>query len=359
MARPNLCLRSQQGLTLLELLVTAVISSIILGVSLGLIVTQRRQYINQQATTDVDQTIQSSMDLIGADVRQTGEKVGLGLGLPIIRIINGSGTAPDTLVLQRKLLTQDLTVCAQVGPSSTSIRVVDKDKAASQVGCRFTDGPPAKGLPDNVEEWKAYRCQLSATKTACALPPGDCKQTTPASLNDECSWAYIHSPITGKGEFFLYSGEAQVGAAVDETYRLNTSPSTPIGSTTGWTYPEGSKLYILEERRYALGAPDARGDRILELSLVDRDTNTTFNNAPLQIVNRLRDFQVKGIDATGAEIDAFNVNNPPTFPYGDWTALKAIKISFSAENIGPDAKPVIQTLTSQFFPRNSLSRPAP
>jgi prepilin-type N-terminal cleavage/methylation domain-containing protein len=347
MARPNLSLRSQQGLTLLELLVTVVVSSVILGVSLGLIVTQRRQYINQQATTDVNQTIQSSMDLIGADVRQTGEKVGLGLGLPIIRVIDGGGTAPDTLVLQRKLLAQDLTVCANVKSNASSIRVVDK----STVACPFTDGTPSNGVPDNVEEWRAYRCQLSATKTNCVAPPGDCKQTMPASANDECSWAYIFDSNTGEGEFFLYSGEAQEGSPKDQRYRINVETSITKN------YPAGSKLYILEERRYALGAPDARGDRILDLSLVDRDTNTIFSNAPLQIVNRLRDFQVEGIDSTGTEIDTFN--DFSTFPYGDWTALKAIKISFKVENIGPDAKPVIQTLTSQFFPRNSLSRPAP
>lgn len=351
MARPNLFLRSQQGLTLLELLVTVVISSIILGVSLGLIVTQRRQYINQQATTDVNQTVQSAMDLIGVDVRQTGGKVGLGLGLPIIRIINGGGTAPDTLVLQSKLLTQDLTVCDKVNGNPVSIRVVDK----SAVGCTFTDGgSPPNGVPDNVEEWRAYRCQISATKPACIAPPGDCKQTTPTSSNDECSWAYIFNPDTGDGEFFLYSGEAQEGSAANQRYRINKSVATSITKK----YPVGSKLYILEERRYALGATDAKGDRILELSLVDRDTNTVFNNAPLQIVNRLRDFQVKGIDETGAEMDAFNVNDPPKFPYEDWTALKAIKVSVSVEKAGADA-PIVQTLTSQFFPRNSLSRPAP
>jgi type II secretory pathway pseudopilin PulG len=352
MARPKVFLKShlksQQGLTLLELLVTALVASIILGVSLGLVVTQRRQYINQQATTDVNQTIQSSMDLIGTDVRQSGEKVGLGLGLPIIQVIDGGGTAPDTLVLQRKLLAQDLTVCDKVKSNASSIRVVDK----SDVVCPFADGPPPNGLPDNVEEWRTYRCQLSSTKPNCLVPPGDCKQTTPASANDECSWAYIFNPNTGDGEFFLYSGEAQEGSPKDQRYLINKSAAT---SNFTKTYPVGSKLYILEERRYALEAPDARGDRILDLNLVDRNTNTDFNNAPLQIVNRLRDFQVKGIDATGAEIDAFN--NPSTFPYEDWTTLKAIKLGFSVENIGPDAKPVIQTLTSQFFPRNSLSRP--
>lgn len=355
MARPNFFLRSQQGLTLLELLVTVVVSSVILGVSLGLIVTQRRQYINQQATTDVNQTIQSSMDLIGIDVRQAGEKVGLGLGLPIIRIINGGGTVPDKLELQRKLLTQDLTVCDPVAGNPASIQVVDNADAGSQVGCRFTDGPPANGLPDNLEEWRTYRCQLSAAKPACLAPPGDCKQAAPASLNDECSWAYIFNPNTGDEEFFLYSGEAQEGPAADQRYRLNKSGATSFTKN----YPIGSKLYILEKRLYALGEEDARGDRILNLSLIDRNTNTDFSGQPLAIVNRLRNFQVEGIDSTGAGMPAFNVNDPPAFPYEDWTTLKAIKVSFSVENIGPDATPVIQTLTSQFFPRNSLSRPAP
>jgi type II secretory pathway pseudopilin PulG len=338
-------LKSQYGFSLLELTVTVVMSVIILGVSLSLIATQRRQYLNQQANTDTNQTIQSAMDFIGTDIRQAGEKIGPGLNLPVIRIQDGAAGAPDELLLQRKLLDTALNVCQDVPAGvNTTIKVSDKTPPASSI-CRFTDSPALPKVPnsisDDVDGWHDFRCKVGPSKADCDLkPPGNCIQN--GGDNDQCSRAYIYDPTNGNGDFFIYIGE-------------NTADQIQVTATFTHSYPaaHNPQLYLLEQRRYFLSdPPNTNGDRSLNLETIDRDNDTTY-----QIVNRLRDFQLRGLIANTWNT-AFNVAPLTTAPpYADWQTVQSVEVSLSALNGGPDANPTIQTLTSQFFPRNSLSRP--
>jgi type II secretory pathway pseudopilin PulG len=330
-------LRSQSGFSLLELTATVVISFIILGVSLSLITTQRRQYLNQQANTDTNQTLQSAMDFIGTDIRQAGENVGPGLNLPIIRLVDGAAGAPDELWVQRKLLDTALNVCQDVHPGANVIKVSDKAPPSGSP-CRFTDTTvPANLISDDVDSWHNFRCRVGPSKANCVNPPGNCMQN--GGTNDECSWAYIYDPVVGRGEFFTYFGE-------------NTTDQIQVDATfvNDYLVANNPQIYILEQRHYFLSAPDAKGDRILNLANVNRNENTTY-----QIVNHLRDFQLKALVANAWIDTGFNPNS--IGPYTDWQTLQSAEVTLRAINSGPDANPTIQTLTSQFFPRNSLSRP--
>jgi type II secretory pathway pseudopilin PulG len=343
MPLPTPHFKSQYGFSLLELTVTVVMSVIILGVSLSLIATQRRQYLNQQANTDTNQTIQSAMDFIGTDIRQAGEKIGPGLNLPVIRLKDGAAGVSDKLVLQRKLLDTALNVCQDVPAGfNTTIKVSDKAPPAGSL-CRFTDSPALPKVPnsisDDVDGWHDFRCKVGPSKADCVNPPGNCTQN--GGTNDECSRAYIYDPTNGNGDFFIYFGE-------------NTADQIRVAATLTYSYPaaHNPQLYFLEQRKYYLSAANASGDRTLTLETIDRDSSTTY-----QIVNRLRDFQLRGLIANTWNT-AFNVAPLATDPpYADWQTVQSVEVSLSALNGGPDANPTIQTLTSQFFPRNSLSRP--
>jgi type II secretory pathway pseudopilin PulG len=333
-------LKAQSGFSLLELTVTVVMSFIILGVSLSLIITQRRQYLNQQANTDTNQTLQSAMDFIGTDIRQAGENVGPGLNLPIVRLVDGGAGAPDELWVQRKLLDTALNVCKDV-PSGTNTEIEVSDKTPSSgSSCRFTDTTvPPNSISDDVDSWHNFRCRIGPGKTTCNKS-GTCKQN--GGANGECSWAYIYDPVKGTGEFFTYFGEntsdqIQVVANFSNKYRVKDKP----------------QIYILEQRHYFLSAPNVKGDRILNLETRDRDEVASY-----QIVNRLRDFQLKGLVANAWIANGFNASPVPVVPpYTDWQTLQSVEVTLNAVNGGPDANPTIQTLVSQFFPRNSLSRP--
>jgi type II secretory pathway pseudopilin PulG len=332
-------LKAQSGFSLLELTATVVISFIILGVSLSLIITQRRQYLNQQGNTDTNQTLQSAMDFMGTDIRQAGENVGPGLNLPIVRLVDGGAGAPDELWVQRKLLDTALNVCKDV-PSGTNTEIEVSEKTpSSKSSCRFTDTTvPPNSISDDVDSWHNFRCRVGPSKANCVNSPGNCKQN--GGANDECSWAYIYDPVNGTGEFFTYYGEntndqIQVVANFSNKYRVKDKP----------------QIYILEQRHYFLSdPPNAKGDRILTLETINRDENTTY-----QIVSRLRDFQLRALVANAWIDTGFNANS--TGPYTDWQTIQSVDVTIRAVNDGPDANPTIQTLVSQFFPRNSLSRP--
>jgi type II secretory pathway pseudopilin PulG len=339
----KLHLKAQSGFSLIELAATVVMSFVILGVSLSLITTQRRQYLNQQANTDTNQTLQSAMEFMGTDIRQAGENVGPGLGLPIVRLLDGAAGAPDELWVQRKLLDTALNVCEDVSAGTRgTIKVSDKAPVPI-AGCSFSDdaAPPkvANSISDDVDAWKNFRCRVGPSKADCVIDPpvNSCNQN--GGTNDECSWAYIYDPTNGKGEFFVYYGE-------------NTTNQILVSATFANNYPvvNQPKIYILEQRHYFLSAPDAKGDRILNLETRGRDDNTSY-----QIVNRLRDFQLRGLVANDWISTGFNVNS--VGPYTDWQTLQSVEVKLNALNSGPDATSPIQTLSSQFFPRNSLSRP--
>jgi type II secretory pathway pseudopilin PulG len=369
-SRFNPSSKTQQGLSLVELLITVIISTVILSVSLGLIVTQRRQYLNARANTDTNQTLQVAMDMIGTDIRQVGEKIDPSLRLPVIQIEDGSAGDPDTLVLQRKLLAIELSVCkTTVSGSPAVITVADK----TLKNCTFQDAPskdasgtiaPPDGVPDNVAEWQKYRCGLDKIP-GCQNPSGNCQQT--GGTNPECSWAYIYDPTNGYGEFFLYTGEVPIpNSSNPQQYQIQIQfPGGPkLGDPPSFarSYPftpaavsiaDEPKLYIFEQRTYRLSEPDTAGDRTLQLTQVDPQTNIGTFNQPYDLVSHLRNFQVQGIDAAGAFIAPFN----ETLPYTDWQTLQAIEVQLDAPNRAPNAVNPIKTLTSQFFPRNSLSSP--
>jgi type II secretory pathway pseudopilin PulG len=338
--------RQSAGLSLLELLVTVVISTVILSVSLSLIVSQRRQYLDQQANTDTGQTLQAGMEMIGNDIRQSGEQVGSGTGLPVVRLIDGASGAPDQLQLQRRLLAKELNVCLDVNPGSPdSITVADK----ANPNCGYSDGD-ANAVPDDAQEWRTFRCQQDGADGCLAAPPANCQQA--GGSDRECAWAYLYDPANGRGEFFIYQGERADPANADR-YQIQVQ-SIPLQTTfTNFYSVAGSigtrpKLYILEQRQYSLSAPDATGDRTLQLHLMDAQNNITYS-----LVNRLRNLQVRGLSAAGW-VDRFNAGAPP---FDNWQALQSLQVRLEAANNGPDAAVPLQSFTSQFYPRNSFSRP--
>jgi type II secretory pathway pseudopilin PulG len=319
---------SSAGLSLVELLVAAVISTVILSVSLGLIVTQRRQYVNQQASTDTRQTLQAGMEMIGNDIRQAGEQTSVRTGLPVLRLFDGTSGAPDQLQIQRKLIAQELNVCRDVAAGNPgSITVADRGDPT----CGYSDGD-TNGIPDDVQEWRTFRCQQDGV-AGCVAPPGNCQQA--GGNNRDCVWAYLYDPISGQGEFFIYAGE-QADPANPNRYQIQIE-SVPLQITFNNSYsalgPAGTrpKLFILEQRQYVLSAPTAAGDHTLQLQLIDAQNNVSY-----AIVNRLRDLQVKVLSAAGW-VDQFNASNPPS---DRWQTIQSV-----------------QVFTSQFYPRNSFSRP--
>ena len=331
--------KNNKGFTLVELLVTTLISAVILGASLSLIVDQRKQFITDQNRTQVSQNLRTGMDLIGADVKRAGEGLEKDSKQPVIVLIDEShpnnDSDADELILQRKLIPEKLAVCEDVAAGASSITV----SIASGSGfCRFSSNetPTADEFTDQLNIFRDYRCQEDGTAGCAGSPPDNCDDD-----DDECTWAYIYNPNTNSGEFFWYVFE-DVDSTDPELNRIYLGGSSSLASN----YPaaDNPEIYLLEEQEYRL-----KGD-VLEL-VVNRQESES-----LRLINQVQDFQVT-LQASGASNSSFNPNgfNSGGVQPPEWEKIEHVEVILVTEN--PAQSDLItlsedrRTLTSKFFPR--------
>ncbi|MBA2667277.1 MAG: prepilin-type cleavage/methylation domain-containing protein [Trueperaceae bacterium] len=293
-------------MTLIEVLIAAVISVMVLGVVLAMTMSSRQISNVDSLRTDLNQNLRAGMDLIGTDIRISGERLGTRSGSQVtaIEVIGGS-----ELVLRRNLVDAVLPVCADDQnqfATGTSILVAstDADFLLANPRCQVIDNEVPAGWPDNVTAWRNLRL-----------------------ANGGSMRAYLFTPAGGgQGEFFTYDGETAVPAAIQR-------------NATAWanTYDiaDGVRLYLLEERRYRLVG------NVLEVIVNGNDT------APLRLINDVSDFQVRAVMRNGdVRTDLGSAQS--------WTNVAAIEISISGA-VTRQRTDVERTLTSRFFPRNVLS----
>ncbi len=332
---------SNKGFTLVELLVTTLISSIILGASLSLIVDQRKQFVTDQNRTQASQNLRTGMDLVGTDVKLAGERLEEDFEQPAVVLIDESHSNntsdADELVVQRKLIPEKLGVCADVAAGASSITV---SIASGSDLCTFSSNetPTADEYTDLLNIFRDYRCEEDGT-AGCA------RTTAPGAGNcdDECTWAYIYNPNTNSGEFFQYAFE-DVDSTDPELNRIYLGGSSTLASN----YPaaDNPEIYLLEEREYRLNG------EVLEL-VINRQ-----NSEPLRLINEVQDFEVT-VQASGASNSSFNPDGVPTTAL-NWRDIEHIEVELKTNN--PATSDLIElsedkrTLSSKFFPRNIISK---
>lgn len=390
---------SNKGFTLVELLVSTLVAGVILSVSLGLINEQRRQFLGDRSRTEANQTIRTSMDLIGADIKRTGANLSSDPAiLPGITLLNGSGTVGaadefDRLILQRRPITDILPVCQDLsaGTTQTTIDVsaftpTPADPALPPIDtCGFSNGNDSDvpDVPDSLEQFRSYRWSLddpintvipvrdrnSGGNDQLPAAPTDCVQL--GGADTECSWAYIHDPDPddnpatndGRGEFFLYMFEDSGNCdelAGRTCFRLHAYPNptaTVVANRGQWQFTythdvggalgQQPRIFILDEREYSLAAdPNIPDAEILQLTL-------NRQNPPIALVNQLSDFRVEA--RVGGVWE--NVFDPPID--GNWQDVEKLRVILEASNPATSDQIDIpenrRTLTSEFFPRNSKS----
>ena len=353
---------SNKGFTLLELLIAAVVSLIVLGLALKLIVDQRKLFVEDQARTQVNQNSRAAIDLVGTDIKQTGERL-IGTPLPVVQVINGASSSPDQLVLQRRVISEVLPVCQTISGSQSTIIVSTNP---GNTACPFSDADTATNpLPDNLQQWQKNRCSKDDNDV--------CNRTTDITVDDsclaqggsdrECLWAYIYNPVNKQGEFFHYAFESSFTSGGTTQYRIHRARSATANTWLNtYTYtaptvaspnPINPVLYVLEERHYKLvNNLSLTGDKVLEL-IINRQTTK-----PIRLVNQLSNFQVQAflVSAPLVPVDEFNATIP-TSPatFSNWQQIQAIKVELTAaKKLKPtDLNP--PQISSKFFPRNAAS----
>jgi len=285
------------------MLVALAVGSGLLGVAITMALGSRQMFATDETRTRVQQSLRTSLDLLGIDVRQAGER--LPGDFPAIEIVNGVSGAPDTLILRRNLLNEVLPLCETLTVDDVDDEVLVADAGADPApGCSPVPDGDADGVPDNIDSWLDFR-----TAAAAAVP------------------VYLFNPTAGVGEWFLFDGPGSSGDLF-----LEKANDDPWQAT--YDIDEQGRVYVLEERRYTLN-----GD-LLEF-LVNLSTT------PIHVAANLTDFQVRAIMADGTTVESLTAAD-------EWTGLAAIEVSIAATN-GIDSDAISGELSARFFPRNVLS----
>jgi type IV pilus assembly protein PilW len=282
------------------------VTTVIAGATLTIALSTRGMFETDQHRTTINQNLRAGIDLLGIDVRQAGER--LPFDAPAVQINDGSGGAPDTLILRRNMLDYVLPLCKDIlaGSSADSVFVGRKMLPGSgkiPQGCIPVPDENGDGWPDNMEAWKEYRI-----------------------ANGGKILAYAHNPVTGEGEFFVYDDEDN---STFHLHKLNTEK---------WKYTyqtnQEPRIYILEQRSFRL-----QGD-ILQC-IVNEDTSNALN-----LVNRMRDFQVRAVFKDGTI--------QSTLAGKAWTDLESLDVTLTAGE-SFQLRDMDRTVETRFFPRNILS----
>ena len=343
------------GFTLIELIIGGAVSLLVISVTLGLVVEQRRLFLGDQQSIDYNQNLRAASDFIGTDIKQVGERVEASSPIPVVTLVAGSGSDPDALILQRKLLEEKLVICDDISTGDTEIVIAD-----SALGCNYDDGD-TDNLTDNLGEFKRYRCKLE-TNPSCTRGDDDTTDEAIAALSDcdnECVYTYIYDPANNRGEFFLYTDEiyeTNIGA----TETKNKLKIIPLGTSNQLTYSysktsnpnDGPVIYILEEKKYGLC------DGVLQLTVNRRPAYgddcpyPTSSPQPVRLVDGIDDLQVR-VQTSGGWVTTFNED---LANITDFTEIESIELSLETEaneRISTNSKTL--TLSTKFFPRNTKS----
>lgn len=312
------------GFSLVELLVSSIIATSVLGLASSIVFSNRNLYLKDASRTQVNQNIRGTLDIIGSDIRQAGER--LPDDFPAVVVDNGTladPNSPDTLFVYRSLSDVVLSICADISSSNSnpvSIAVVPSIPTTS-----------AECLPDplkdaQITEWDTF-----------------------LSENPNIVNAYIYDQTNTVGEFFLLDS---IDAGNYQIIRA--------GGSGNWTrnYSAGNdvRVYLLEERQFFLSNLDPDPANCLNpgefLTLV---INNDCANQRFGLSGDMEDFQVQVCQQTTALCN-------PSLSFADsaaevtgWSDISSVDVSVTSSIDFAAGRATQRTVDSRFFPRNVLS----
>ncbi|BDM77342.1 PilW family protein [Acaryochloris marina] len=335
---------SNKGFTLVELLVTTLIATVVLVSSLGLISDQRRRFVSDQVRAESNQTLRVGLDLIGADIKNTGDFLETDINLPVVTVIDGASGAPDEIILQRKLISDTLTVCEDVNAGATTTITVAVRPGAGD--CPIYSDGNNDDLNDPLTLARRERCEqddVAGCARNAALAANTC--------DDECVTAYIYDPVNQEGEFFSYMFEEPDASPNPTLNRIYLGDSATFANT--YQLANRPIIYLLEQRHYRLN------NNVLQLS-VNRGNFVS-------IVNQVADFQVQAQLTTNPNPqDSFNSNPSVSGDPGvyqqttPWQTLQFLQVDL--QSVDPSESDLTELdadqrqIASRFYPRNARSQ---
>lgn len=307
--RPS-SLSSAKGMTLLELLVAAAVGVLVLGLAFSVTVANRRVYEVDQARTALNQNLRAAVDMIGADVRQAGER--MPADFSPIAVVDGS--PGDTLTLRRSLHNVVLPVCGDLRAGSNEDKIdVARKNHPPNAACAFNDEDD-NNRDDGIDEWRAFRCAQDGV-------PG-CQGNAQERVR-----AYVYNPVSRQGEWIVYDAEDSSGFKIHKANNERWQHDYEVDDLP--------RVYALEERTYRLSGG------MLQLVMNGDAANARNVTAGATALS------VRALMQDGSWKTSLG-------PGDDWTDVAALEVQLTVR-AAARGRTLERTLGSRFMPRNILS----
>ena len=310
--KPSSPSSAEGGFTIIELLVSAAITLMLLGLAFNLILSNQKVYRLDKARTATNQNLRAALDLIAADIRQAGER--LPDTFPAIKVKNGKH-----LYVRKNLNDTVLPVCEDINKNDTKTTITVSSTETEPAVCTIVDVDDDNNTYDDRQEaWRKYRCQQDGTSEC-----GDGKDM-------EQVQAYIFSSTHNEGEWFTYKGDDLPNHQIEI-----------LSKTFSKNYAKGiSTLYLLVEHHYKVN-----NNNVLVLIRKGVHSDT------IKLIEGVEDFQVNvKVSGDNDEKKNFNVGNA----WYPWTKIEAVNVTITVkESSGKHT--VTRTISGSYFPRNVLS----
>jgi prepilin-type N-terminal cleavage/methylation domain-containing protein len=367
---------SDKGFTLIELIFGLLIMLLVGGFAMNAFIQASGTFNKDKKNIDSSQNLSAIMELIGNDIKQSGEQINDNR-FPVVTIEpGGTGTmAGSSKVTIRRALTSPLTLCEAISDASnnSALVVADNNVTTSSANCSVgttvsTTTPSVITRPPTLRETRDYRCKLdninadysSTTSDFCA-----------GSTNTTESVLAAVSDQNGNIRTFRYVNDTENTA--NTKYSIDISPSlsnttttsTPISSSTSYTI--SSPVYLIEERVYTLtsdgnfqlqidrGTPETLIKKIdkfnISAKLYDSTTNRTFSTTPVNAC------------ASNTTISYYSCTYSANTPNYSWKNIAGVKVELQAKYDATGRAATASTededklkAQAEFFPRNVLSK---
>ncbi len=283
----------------MEFMVAIGLSALIALMIVSVALANRNIYQRDIVRTRVNQNVRAALELIGAEVRQAGER--LPASFPAIQLTDGGSTTPDTLVLRRNLLDDALFGCGDLAAGAVTTSIPLSRNGAVQSACIYAN------QLGKMNSWASYITALGASPKV-----------------------YVFNQTTRAGEFMQLTGSPTTNTGT--VIRLNITGITPANSYVA----EATWLYILNQ--WQLGVNSG------VLRIVENNESAT----PQNVVDQITNFQVQLVMQDGSIVDSLAAT-------GSWTSIQAVRVTITGEETNAQGQVLTRTLSSDFFPRNILS----
>jgi prepilin-type N-terminal cleavage/methylation domain-containing protein len=327
---------SIQGFTLLELLTGMAITTIAAALITQALVSTQASFSKDQKTVENGQKMSSVLEIIGREIRQSGELI-VEPSFPTVQVKSNPVAASGSSIILYRAISEPVSLCANYAANTTIngfLFAVDKNASAN----------------------------LNADKPACTLDPG-----TPASPTILATDTFPSKQQEGwVNQRIAARNQISLGMIYDITNKITqpfvyTSESSPatsaggslnlrVGIVSRIVSPEikvGNTAYLVEKREYIVCGTDliVRMNSVVESSCANPDPGTD----PTGVMDTIAT-NIEKLDITMTTAAVATTANPTPSP-----TIRPLNSAFPVTTVGSEVSwENIRGITVNIKPKDPL-----